>query len=76
MKQTVEEAAREYLQSIIEDTHFEVNFNEDNYDAGARNAMFDVIEPSFKAGAEWHARQSFDQILEENKDVLKQLKDK
>ena len=58
MKQTVEEVASAYLQKILESTDFEVNFEEDNYDAGSRDAVFDVTERAFIAGAEWQSKQS------------------
>ena len=58
MKQTVEEAANEYLNRILESTDFEVNFEEDNYDSGARDATLDVTERAFISGAEWQAKQS------------------
>ena len=53
MKQTVEEAAYNYLQKILESSDFEINFEEDNYDAGARDAVLDVTERAYIAGAEW-----------------------
>lgn len=55
---TVEKAASAYLQKILESTDFEVNFEEDNYDAGSRDAVFDVTERAFIAGAEWQSKQS------------------
>jgi hypothetical protein len=58
MKQTVEEAASAYLQKILESTDFEVNLEEDNYDAGSRDAVFDVTERAFIAGVEWQSKQS------------------
>lgn len=58
MKQTIEEAANDYLQKILEASDFEINFEEDNYDAGARDAVLDVTERAFKAGADWQAKQS------------------
>lgn len=58
MKQTVEKAASAYLQKILESTDFEVNVEEDNYDAGSRDAVFDVTERTFIAGAEWQSKQS------------------
>lgn len=57
MKQTVEEAANDYLQKILEASDFEINFEEDNYDAGARDAVLDVTERAYIAGAEWQAKQ-------------------
>lgn len=51
MKQTVEEAAYNYLQKILESSGFEINFEEDNYDAGARDAVLDVTERAYIAGA-------------------------
>lgn len=58
MKQTVEEAANDYLNRILESTDFEINFEEDNYDSGARDATLDVTERAFISGAEWQAKQS------------------
>ena len=58
MKQTVEEAANNYLQKILESSDFEINFEEDNYDAGARDAVLDVTERAYIAGADWQAKQS------------------
>lgn len=58
MKQTLEEAASAYLQKILESTDFEVNSEEDNYDAGSRDAVLDVTERTFIAGAEWQSKQS------------------
>ena len=74
-KQTVEEAASAYLQKILESTDFEVNFEEDNYDAGSRDAVFDVTERAFIAGAEWQSKQSpwisvKERLPEENKEYL------
>lgn len=75
MKQTVEEAASAYLQKILESTDFEVNFEEDNYDAGSRDAVFDVTERAFIAGVEWQSNQSpwisvKERLPEENKEYL------
>ena len=58
MKQTVEEAAYNYLQKILGSSDFEINFEEDNYDAGARDAILDVTERAYIAGADWQAKQS------------------
>lgn len=65
MKQTVEKAANDYLNRILESTDFEINFEEDNYDSGARNAILDVTEKAFVSGAEWQANEK---LLESNKD--------
>lgn len=53
MKQAVEEAANDYLQKILEANDFEINFEKDNYDAGARDVVLDVTERAYIAGAEW-----------------------
>ena len=58
MKQKVEEAANDYLQKILEASDFEINFEEDNYDAGARDAVLDVTERAYIAGAKWQKEQS------------------
>jgi hypothetical protein len=75
MKQTLEEAANDYLQKILEASDFEINFEEDNYDAGARDAVLDVTERAFKAGAEWQSKQSpwisvEERLPEVNKEVI------
>lgn len=36
---------------ILESSDFEINFEEDNYDAGARDAVLDVTERAYIAGA-------------------------
>ena len=58
MKQTVEKAANDYLNRILESTDFEINFEEDNYDSCSRDAILDVTERAFVSGAEWQAKQS------------------
>lgn len=58
MKQTVEKAANDYLNRILESTDFEINFEEDNYDSGSRDAILYVTERAFVSGAEWQAKQS------------------
>ena len=75
MKQTVEEAANNYLQKILESSDFEINFEEDNYDAGARDAILDVTERAYIAGAGWQAKQSpwisvEDRLPEENENII------
>lgn len=72
---TVEKAASAYLQKILESTDFEVNSEEDNYDAGSRDAVLDVTERTFIAGAEWQSKQSpwisvKERLPEENKEYL------
>ena len=73
MKQTVEEAANDYLNRILESTDFEINFEENNYDSGARDAILDVTERAFVSGAEWQSKQlscisAYEKLLESNKD--------
>lgn len=75
MRQVLEKAASAYLQKILESTDFEVNFEEDNYDAGSRDAVFDVTERAFIAGVEWQSNQSpwisvKERLPEENKEYL------
>ena len=75
MKQTVEEAANNYLQKILESSDFEINFEEDNYDAGARDAILDVTERAYIAGAGWQAKQSpwisvEERLPEENENII------
>lgn len=58
MKETLLDAAKKYLQKILATTDFEVNFEENNYDAGARDAVLDVTERAYVAGAKWQEKQS------------------
>lgn len=58
MKQTVEKAANDYLNRILESTDFEINFEENNYDSGVRDAILNVTERAFVSGAEWQAKRS------------------
>lgn len=80
MKQAVEKAANDYLNRILESTDFEINFEENNYDSGARDAILDVTERAFVSGAEWQAKQSpwisvKERLPEEGDPVLIRLKD-
>ena len=75
MKQTVEKAANDYLNRILESTDFEINFEEDNYDSGSRDAILDVTERAFVSGAEWQAKQSpwisvKERLPDENEDII------
>lgn len=52
-----------------------MNLEEDNYDAGSRDAVFDVTERAFIAGVEWQSKQSpwisvKERLPEENKEYL------
>jgi len=52
MKQTVEEAARDYMKSEINDWHDAI------YIEGQAPALERSIPQAFKAGVEWHSKQS------------------
>lgn len=52
-KEQIEKAANAYTQEVIDSNTFDVNFEEDNYDAGSLHATSEVCPMAFKAGAEW-----------------------
>ena len=49
----IEKAAKAYTQKIIDSNSFEVNYEEDNYDAGSLHATSEICPMAFKAGAKW-----------------------
>lgn len=54
MKQEqIEKAAREFTDNLIAENHFDVNYEEDNYDAGSIHATDEVGVYAFIRGAEW-----------------------
>lgn len=52
-RETIEKAAREFTDNLIAENHFDVNYEEDNYDAGSLNATDEVGFYAFIKGAEW-----------------------
>lgn len=54
MKQEqIEKAARGFTDNLIAENHFDVNYEEDNYDAGSIHATDEVGVYAFTRGAEW-----------------------
>jgi hypothetical protein len=49
----------------LESSDFEINFEEDNYDAGARDAVLDVTERAYIAGAEWRVNSVWHKTKDE-----------
>lgn len=47
---TPQEAAREYMQNVLNDSDLSVNYEEDNYDAGVMHTLTEALEPAFLAG--------------------------
>ncbi len=52
-KERIEKAASEYTKDILDANDFEINYEEDNYDAGSHDAICDLVPKSFKDGAAW-----------------------
>lgn len=52
-EEEIENAANAYTQEIIDSNTFDVNYEEDNYDAGSLHATSEVCPKAFKAGVEW-----------------------
>lgn len=72
-KEQIEQAANAYTQEIIDSNTFEVNFEEDNYDAGSLYATSKVCPMAFEAGAEWRINSVWHapcDIAEPGKDSL------
>ena len=44
---TPQEAAREYMQNVLNDSDLSVNYEEDNYDAGVMHTLTEALEPAF-----------------------------
>ena len=47
---TPQEAAREYMPNVLNDSDLSVNYEEDNYDAGVMHTLTEALEPAFLAG--------------------------
>lgn len=52
-EQKKKEAAEQYKLSTLENADLHVNYEEDNYDAGERDAIEQFAPKAFIAGAEW-----------------------
>lgn len=52
-KEQIKKAADEYADGIIDYHNFQVNFNEDNYDAGRVHAIDEFVPKAFEDGAQW-----------------------
>lgn len=52
-KEQIEKAAREFTDNLIAENQFDVNYEEDNYDAGRLNATDEVGFYAFTKGAQW-----------------------
>lgn len=52
-QEQIEQAAKEYLADILDSTTFNVNYEEDNYDAGSLHATIEIAEQAFKAGVKF-----------------------
>lgn len=49
-RETIEKAAREFTDNLIAENYFDVNYEEDNYDAGSLNATDEVGFNAFIKG--------------------------
>lgn len=54
-REDIEKAALRYKSELIESivNYTDINYEENNYEAGKMHALDDNIEDTFKAGAEW-----------------------
>ena len=60
MRQTIEEAARKEVDDIIYDNIRceDINYAENNYEAGRRDVLYDSSKEIFTASANWQSKQS------------------
>ena len=57
---TPQEAAREYMQNVLNDSDLSVNYEEDNYDAGVMHTLTEALEPAFLAGDDFGYRRGME----------------
>lgn len=53
LQKEIHEAAKAYIEEVIANKAFDVNFEEDNYDAGSLHATCEVCPMAFMAGADF-----------------------
>ena len=72
MKQEqIEKAAREFTDNLIAENQFDVNYEEDNYDAGRLNATDEVGFYAFIKGAEWRINSVWHDASKEEPNLWK-----
>lgn len=74
MSKTIEEAAREYADKLISEQDFEINDEEDNYDAGSRDATYEVAPMAFTAGFNYALSLPLsERLTEEERENIKSM---
>lgn len=73
----LKKAAEQYELTVLDNADLHVNYEEDNYDAGARDAIIQFGSKAFVKGAEWadaHPKNPWisvkDKLPEENRKVF------
>lgn len=64
-REDIEKAAKEFTDKLIAENHYEVNYEEDNYDAGSLHATDEVGFYAFTKGAEWRINSVWHDINKE-----------
>lgn len=52
-EQRKNESAEQYKLTVLDNADLHINYEEDNYDAGARDAIEQFVSKAFVAGADW-----------------------
>lgn len=76
-KEDLKKAAEQYELTVLDNADLHVNYEEDNYDAGARDAIAQFVSKAFVDGVEWadtHPKNPWisvnDRLPEENANVF------
>lgn len=64
-REQIEQAADAYTKDILEANTFEVDYEESNYDAGARDSIIELCPETFIAGANWRINSVWHDASEE-----------
>lgn len=69
-KEYIEKAAINHINNVLDSTidYTVINNEEDNYEAGRRDALFDFGSDIFKAGADWRINS----VWHDSKDIPKE----
>lgn len=52
-EEELKKAAEQYKLAVLDNADLHINYEEDNFDAGAMYAIDEVTEKAFNAGAQW-----------------------
>lgn len=67
-KEDIKQAAAEYRNDLLCDAALEVNYEENNYDAGYNDCIVEEIPKAFTKGAEWRINSVWHDVKENPED--------